>query len=120
MLRCSLFYVKHNAENWCNLEVAKSLPTTTYHSIRYLCINQIRDNCLSHAKIRNFRRTADLPAAWSGGWGVLNVEPFVVVGYQGDEQRHHRECYGGDVPPLVGLFHRGYDQIVEHKQASEV
>ena len=30
---------KHNAENWCNLEVAKSLPTTFYHSIRYLCIN---------------------------------------------------------------------------------
>jgi len=39
MPRCSLFYVKHNnAENWCNFEVAKSLPTTFYYSIRYLCI----------------------------------------------------------------------------------
>ncbi|MBQ8239625.1 MAG: hypothetical protein IJZ38_02115, partial [Bacteroides sp.] len=35
---------KHNAENWCNFEVAKSLPTTFYYSIRYLCINQIRNN----------------------------------------------------------------------------
>ena len=44
MPRCSLFYAMHNAENWCNLEGAKSLPTTFYHSIRYLYINQIRDN----------------------------------------------------------------------------
>ena len=44
MPRCSLFYVKHNTEDWYNLEVAKSLPTTFYHSIRYLCINQIRNN----------------------------------------------------------------------------
>ncbi len=44
MLRCSLFYVKHNAENWYNLKVAKSLPTTFYHSIRYMRINQTRNN----------------------------------------------------------------------------
>lgn len=44
MPRCSLFYVKHNAEDWCNLEVAKSLPITFYRSIRYLCINQIQNN----------------------------------------------------------------------------
>ena len=35
---------KHNAEDWYNPKVAKSLPTTFYHSIRYLCINQIRNN----------------------------------------------------------------------------
>ena len=44
---------KHNAENWCNLEVAKSLPTTFYYSIHYLCISQIRNNWLSVAKIQN-------------------------------------------------------------------
>ena len=43
--------IKHNAEDWCNLKVAKSLLTTFYHSIRYLCINQIRNNRLSVAKI---------------------------------------------------------------------
>ena len=42
---------KHNAEDWCNPKVAKSLPTTFYHSIRYMCINQIRNNWLSAAKI---------------------------------------------------------------------
>ena len=54
MPRCSLFYVKHNAEDWYNLEVTKSLPTTFYHSIRYLCINQIWNNCLFVAKIVKF------------------------------------------------------------------
>ena len=51
MLRCSLFYVKQNAEDWCNLKVAKSLPITFYHCARHLCINQIWNNCLSFAKI---------------------------------------------------------------------
>ena len=29
-------YAKHNAEDWCNSKVAKSLPTTYNYSIRYL------------------------------------------------------------------------------------
>ena len=33
-----------NAEDQCNTAVAKSLLTTFYHSICYLCINQIRNN----------------------------------------------------------------------------
>ena len=45
---------KQNAEDWCNPKVAKSLPIIFYHSIRYLCINQIRNNWLSRTKIIKF------------------------------------------------------------------